>query len=65
VLAANQSLFWVDSVLCTHLGCADEPANPMATRQIAAFTELARQFPQSLSISNSAAIQVWPTSHRH
>jgi alanine racemase len=63
VLGANQDLFLPDSVLCTHLACADELQSPLNLKQAALLRELATTFNLPLSIANSAAITNWQDSH--
>jgi len=50
-------------VLCTHLACADELQNPMTSRQVSRFREVAANYRLPLSIANSAAIMSWPQTH--
>ena len=50
-------------VLCTHLACADDTANPMTARQVSAIRASADRFNLDLSIANSAGILSWPESH--
>jgi len=52
-----------EMVLCTHLACADELANPMTMLQVSQFREYAAKRCLPLSIANSAAIMCWPESH--
>lgn len=47
----------------THLGCADDPGDPMTTRQVARFDAALASLPGSRSIANSAGICAWPRTH--
>jgi len=50
-------------VLCTHLACADVPADPMTLRQVESIRACAGKFHLDTSIANSAGILFWPQSH--
>lgn len=50
-------------VLCTHLACADDLANPMTRQQVNQLRAYAAKRSLPLSIANSAAIMCWPESH--
>lgn len=50
-------------VLMSHLGCADDKANPATTKQIALFDELSANFLLEKSLANSAGVLQWPESH--
>lgn len=50
-------------VLCTHLACADDPADPMTLRQVETLRDCAARFHLDMSIANSAGILFWPQSH--
>lgn len=50
-------------VLCTHLACADELANPMTRQQVSTIRSCAGKHNLALSIANSAGILYWPESH--
>lgn len=52
-------------VLCTHLACADDPADPMTLRQVEALRACAGKYRLDTSIANSAGILFWPQSHSH
>lgn len=44
----------------THLGCADEPDNPVTREQVQAFTRALDGLPGARSIANSAGLLAWP-----
>jgi alanine racemase len=44
----------------THLGCADEPDNPVTREQVQAFTGAVDGLPGARSIANSAGLLAWP-----
>ncbi len=50
-------------VLCTHLACADDQANPMTSQQVSTIRSCSRKHNLALSIANSAAILYWPDTH--
>lgn len=50
-------------ILVTHLASADEPDDPMTTRQVQAFAAVTAGLPGERSIANSAGILAWPDSH--
>jgi len=50
-------------VLSTHLACADDPADPMTSRQVETLRACAESFRLDMSIANSAGILFWPDSH--
>ncbi|MCU7553219.1 alanine racemase [Alteromonas sp. ASW11-19] len=52
-----------ETVLATHLACADDTANPFTRQQLHAFAQLTRQTDLPVSIANSPATLVWPQSH--
>ena len=52
-----------DLVLCTHLACADDLADPMTPRQVRLIRSCATKHNLALSIANSAGILHWPESH--
>jgi len=52
-----------DLVLCTHLACADDPADPMTMRQVRAIRACSGKHNLDLSIANSAGILHWPETH--
>ncbi|MGA9574973.1 MAG: alanine racemase [Lysobacterales bacterium] len=52
-------------VLCTHLACADNIADPMTRLQVETIRDCAGKFHLDLSIANSAGILFWPESHAH
>ncbi|AWN17661.1 alanine racemase [Salinisphaera sp. LB1] len=47
----------------THLGCADDPSNPMTERQLAAFARGTAEHDGQRSIANSAGVLAWPAAH--
>ena len=52
------------SVICTHLACADDPADDDVTeRQLETFRACVADLGLPLSIANSAGILAWPESH--
>lgn len=50
-------------VLCTHLACSDELANPLTRQQLSRFRACASKYDLPQSIANSAAIMFWPETH--
>jgi len=50
-------------VLCTHLACADDPADPLTLQQVQAIRVCAEKHHLDMSIANSAGILFWPQSH--
>ena len=52
-----------DPVLCTHLACADDQANPMTDAQVSLFQSCSDKYKLGMSIANSAGILFWPDSH--
>jgi alanine racemase len=50
-------------VLCTHLACADMPADPMTLQQVSSIRACAAKQDLEISIANSAGILFWPQSH--
>ncbi|MGB7453519.1 MAG: alanine racemase [Lysobacterales bacterium] len=50
-------------VLCTHLACADDLADPMTRKQVQVVRDSASRNGLELSIANSAGILFWPESH--
>jgi len=44
----------------THLGCADEPDNPVTREQVQGFTRALDGLPGARSIANSAGLLAWP-----
>jgi len=52
-----------DLVLCTHLACADELANPMTVQQVSMARSYSEMYKLGLSIANSAGILHWPETH--
>ena len=50
-------------VLCTHLACVDDPANPMTAQQVSMIRSCVTKHNLALSIANSAGILCWPESH--
>ncbi len=63
LLSEFSELVTGETVLATHLACADDAANPFTTRQLQAFSQLTRQTALPVSIANSPATLVWPQSH--
>ena len=52
------------SVICTHLACADDPADDSVTeKQLETFRACVADLGLPLSIANSAGILAWPESH--
>ncbi len=51
------------SVACTHLACADDLSSNTTHQQIASFNACVSGLDLATSISNSAGILAWPTSH--
>ena len=47
----------------THLGCADDPSDPLTPHQLACFDEALVDTATSRSIANSAGVIAWPASH--
>lgn len=52
-----------DPVLCTHLACADDRANPMTEAQISLIRSCSAKYKLAVSIANSAGVLFWPESH--
>lgn len=52
-----------EPVVCTHLACADELAEPMTQQQMDLIRGTASRQNITLSIANSAGILYWPESH--
>ncbi|QJR80462.1 alanine racemase [Alteromonas pelagimontana] len=52
-----------NTVLVTHLACADDVDNAFTAQQIAAFADVVRQTQFPVSIANSPATVGWPQSH--
>jgi len=52
-----------EMVLCTHLACSDERANPFTRQQVNEIRRYAAHRRQPVSIANSAAIMYWPETH--
>lgn len=52
-----------DPVLCTHLACADDQANPMTEVQLSLIRSCSVKYKLAVSIANSAGILFWPDSH--
>lgn len=50
-------------VLCTHLACADDLADPMTPRQVNSIRACAARHQLAVSIANSAGILFWPATH--
>jgi len=50
-------------VLCTHLACADDTADPMTQKQVEVLRACAGKYHLDASIANSAGILFWPQSH--
>jgi alanine racemase len=50
-------------VLCTHLACADMPADPMTRQQVSSIRACSVKHKLEISIANSAGILFWPESH--
>jgi len=50
-------------VLCTHLACADDLADPMTRQQVSVIRSCAIKHGLALSIANSAGILHWPETH--
>lgn len=50
-------------VLCSHMACADDLADPMTKRQADQLRQVAAKYALPLSMANSAAIMGWPESH--
>jgi len=65
VLAAlgNSGKVQKNSVLCSHLACADDLDNPATQLQVEKLQRLAKQYNLHWSIANSAGIVGWPQSH--
>lgn len=47
----------------THLGCADEPDNPMTEQQLTTFATETADLAGQRSIANSAGVLAWPAAH--
>lgn len=47
----------------THLACADDPADALTSRQLAAFTQATGKRAGRRSIANSAGVLAWPDAH--
>ncbi len=47
----------------THLGCADDPRDPLTHHQLACFDEALTGLDMPRSIANSAGVIAWPASH--
>lgn len=52
-----------DTVLVTHLACADDRTNPFTQHQIDAFMQVATRTKLGVSVANSPATIQWPASH--
>ena len=52
-----------DLVLCTHLACADDLADPMTRQQVSLIRSSSEKHSLGLSIANSAGILHWPETH--
>ena len=63
LLSINQDLIQSDSVLCSHLACADEVHNPLNLQQVALLQKFASSYNLPLSMANSAGISNWSESH--
>lgn len=63
VLARLQAAGADPQVVCTHLACADEPADEFTRGQIARFRRCMNGVALPASIANSAAILAWPDTH--
>ena len=50
-------------VLCTHLACADDLADPLTPEQVRVTRECASRTGLDMSIANSAGMLFWPQSH--
>ena len=50
-------------VLMSHLGCADERANPATPKQLSLFGRIISDIECEASVANSAGICAWPESH--
>jgi alanine racemase len=50
-------------VLCTHLACADNLADPMTRQQVSVIRSCAARHNLAMSIANSAGILHWPKTH--
>jgi len=55
-------LITTETVLATHLACADDIENPFSNKQIASFKRVAQGINLPLSIANSPAVIGWPSS---
>ena len=56
------SLITQDTVLVTHLACADDTSNDFTQKQLSAFLQIATQLALPVSIANSPATIKWPQS---
>lgn len=56
------SLITQDTVLVTHLACADDTSNDFTQKQLSAFLQIATQLALPVSIANSPATIEWPQS---
>ena len=63
VLKANQDLIQPDTVLCSHLACADELQNSLNLKQMGLLRDLAKAYNLPMSMANSAGIANWPDTH--
>ena len=52
-----------EPVLCTHLACADDLADPMTREQVRVIRDCASRNRLDMSIANSAGMLFWPDSH--
>ncbi|HEX5313332.1 MAG TPA: alanine racemase, partial [Gammaproteobacteria bacterium] len=52
-----------NTVLMSHLACADEPSRPETERQLQAFDRLRGFFPGAASLANSAGLLAHPATH--
>jgi len=52
-----------NTVLCTHLACADDQDNAETRKQVDLIRACSRQHNLTISIANSAGILFWPHSH--
>ncbi|WP_286235869.1 alanine racemase [Thalassotalea sediminis] len=52
-----------DIIIMSHLGCADDCADPATLQQLNTFTQLTAPLDIERSLSNSAGIWAWPACH--
>ncbi len=64
IVQAYHGILCEETVLATHLACADDEQSDATPEQLAAFSKVAAQFNFPVSIANSPATILWPQSRR-